>query len=99
MLIPILSLHMNREKLGPNLSFTNENKSGNLHKVRLPTFQTQWMRYYINSNFINLSMSWENMFSVVFGKIKFWTHHELERPWIKILTIYIVYVLPKQATF
>ena len=38
MLITILSLHVNWEKLGPHLSFTFENKTGNLHEVRLPTF-------------------------------------------------------------
>ena len=33
---------------------------------RLPTFQTQWMRYFITSSFINLSMSWEKyvLFSI-----------------------------------
>ena len=38
--IRILHLWMNWEKLSPNLSFTVESKIGNLHKVRLFTFQT-----------------------------------------------------------
>ena len=33
--IPVLNLWMNWEKLCPNLSFTVENKIGNLHKTRL----------------------------------------------------------------
>ena len=32
---------MNWEKLGPNLSFTAENKTGNLNKIKLLIFQTQ----------------------------------------------------------
>ena len=36
--IAILNVWMNGERLYPNLSFTVENKIGNLHKVRLLTF-------------------------------------------------------------
>ena len=39
--IPILNLRMNWNKLGSNLSFTVENKTGNLHKTRLLIFQTR----------------------------------------------------------
>ena len=38
--VRILHLWMNWENLSPNLSFTVESKIGNLHKVRLFTFQT-----------------------------------------------------------
>ena len=31
---------MNRDKLGPKLKFTVENKVGNLHKIKLFTSQT-----------------------------------------------------------
>ena len=37
--ISILNLWMKREKLGSNSSFTVKNKTGNLHKIRLLTFQ------------------------------------------------------------
>ena len=37
--IPISNLWMNWAKLCPNLSFTFENKKGNLHKMGLFTFQ------------------------------------------------------------
>ena len=39
--IAILNLWMNWKNLCPNLSFTVENKIGNLHKIRLFTFQTK----------------------------------------------------------
>ena len=42
---------MNWEKLGPNLSFTVENKARNLHKMNLLIFQIQWIRYSITSMF------------------------------------------------
>ena len=38
--IPIWNLWRNWENLYPYLSFTVENKIGNLHKIRLLTFQT-----------------------------------------------------------
>ena len=38
---------MNKKKLGPNLSFTAENKMGNLQKGG-----------HISSNFKNLSINW-----------------------------------------
>ena len=38
--IPILNLWMNWENSCPNLSLAVENKIGNLHKIRLFTFQT-----------------------------------------------------------
>ena len=37
-LIQILNLRMNWERIYPNLSFTVENKMGNLHKERMVTF-------------------------------------------------------------
>ena len=46
---------MNWEKLGSHLRLTE--KMGNLHKIRLFTFQTQRMRYSIASNFKNLSIN------------------------------------------
>ena len=55
---------MNLGKLGPNLSFTVQNKTGNLNKIKLFIFQTQWVRYSITSNVKNLSMSWEKYVSV-----------------------------------
>ena len=58
---------MNWEKLDLNLTLTIENKMVNLHKLKLFSFQTYWMRYFISSNFENLSMNWENTFSI--GKI------------------------------
>ena len=44
--------------------------------MRHPITSKQWIR--------------KNNFSTVFGKIKFWTHHELEMPWMKILTIWCI---------
>ena len=38
--IPVLNLWMNWENSCPNLSLAVENKIGNLHKIRLFTFQT-----------------------------------------------------------
>ena len=38
--ITILDLWINWQNVCPNLSFTVENKIGNLHKIRLLTFQT-----------------------------------------------------------
>ena len=35
------------KSLGPKLSFVVD-KMGNLHKIRLLTFQTQWIRYFIH---------------------------------------------------
>ena len=32
------------------------------------------MKYFISSNIKNLSMNWENMFSI--RKMEFWTHYE-----------------------
>ena len=85
---------MNWEKLCPSLSFTAENKIGNLNKIKLVTFQTQWVRYPITSNFKNLPVSWVKYVSG--RKIKFWTHHELERPWMKILTVWCIIQEGKQ---
>ena len=53
--IPILNLWMNWEKLRLNLTFTVENKMVSLHKIRLDTIWTQWIRYSISSNFKNSS--------------------------------------------
>ena len=55
---------MNCEKVGLNLSFSVEYKESNLHKIRLLLFKTQCMTYSITLNFKNLSMNWENMFSI-----------------------------------
>ena len=38
--IPVLNLWRNWENSCPNLSLAVENKIGNLHKIRLFTFQT-----------------------------------------------------------
>ena len=63
---------MNWKKLCPNLSFTTENKMGNLHKAAYTSNLIWWIIYYISSNFKNLSMNWENIFH--WGKTEFWTH-------------------------
>ena len=55
--ISILNLQMKLERLGPNLDFTVENKTSNLHKIMLLIFQTQWAS--IKSNFKSLSMNWK----------------------------------------
>ena len=47
------------DELGPNLSFTVENNTKSLHKIKLFLFQTQLMSYSITSNFEKLSMNWE----------------------------------------
>ena len=49
-------------ELHPNLSFTVENKMGNLHKAGNISNLTQLMRCLITSNFNNLSTNWDNMF-------------------------------------
>ena len=68
--IPILNLWMNWEKLSLNLTFTVEDKMVSLHKIRLGTIWTQWIRYSISSNFKNLSQwIWEKNFPL--AKIKF----------------------------
>ena len=43
---PKLTLRVNWEKLCPNLSFTVENKDGNLLKIRLDTFQTKHHEFF-----------------------------------------------------
>ena len=75
------------KNLGPRWSFTVEKKTGNLHKIRLTTFQTQWMRYSITLNFKNFvnEMTWEKYLFYSNTKNKFWTHS-----WIKILTIWCI---------
>ena len=50
---------MNLEILCPNLSFTVENKMGNLHKAGFMSYLTSLMRYFVSSNFKNLSINWE----------------------------------------
>ena len=61
----IMFLHMNWENLSTNLSFTDENRTGNLHEIRMLIFQTQRMRYSI-WKFIN---ELGKIFSTVLGKI------------------------------
>ena len=51
-------------KLCPNLSFIFENKMGNLHKTGHIPNVTWWISYFISSNSKNLSINWENMFSI-----------------------------------
>ena len=79
-----------RKSLDPMLSLTVENKMGNLHKIRLFTFWTQWMRYSIMWIFQIFQIL--NMFSKILGKIKFWSHHELKGPDknIALLTIWCI---------
>ena len=86
--ILVSNLQMNWEKLGPNWSFTVENKMTKLHKIE-SIFQTQWMRHSITLIFKNLWMNWEKI-CFLLGKMKLWTHHELEKFWIKVLTIWCI---------
>ena len=77
---------MNWEKLGPNLSFTVENKARNLHKAApisnselgIPLPQILRIYCWIGKN---------ELMNFLLRKVIFWTHHELDRPWIKMLTI------------
>ena len=55
--VPISNPQMNWEKLNPNLSFTAENKKGNLHKAGHISNLIWWTIYSLSSNFKNLSMN------------------------------------------
>ena len=60
---------MTWEKLCPNLSFTVENKTGNLQKNKAGHISvlTQWMRYSTSLNFkyLSMEMNWKkNQFSI-----------------------------------
>ena len=67
-----LNLLMKWEKLSSNSSFTVENKIGNLHKIRLLTFQALLLRYSITFIYKHLTMNLEKCSPL--WKREFWTH-------------------------
>ena len=91
-----LNLLMKWEKLSSNSSFTVENKIGNLHKIRLLTFQALLLRYSITFIYKHLTMNLEKCSPS--WKREFWTHCQFCAccrifGFGKTLDIYIIYYL------
>ena len=67
-----LNLLMNWEKLSSYSSFTVKNNIGNLHKIRLLTFQALFLRYSITFIYKHLTMNLGKCSPL--WKREFWTH-------------------------